>query len=119
MRRRGFTPANRTVIFTGFNERLGTQAIIPFCLKCFSEDQWVFSSLVDHSAISVTSGKAYLNFKDCLAARRAIELLRDYSADDICDSGGRIEIWLKDRGRSSSVSSKAPEISSSEVDPKR
>ena len=116
--RTGFIPANRTVIFTGFNKRLEKDAIVPFCLKCFSADQLVLSGLVDQEAISVNSGKACVNFKDCVAARRAIELLRDCSVDDICDSGGRVDIWLKDRGRSSMVSSKAS-ISLSEVDPER
>jgi hypothetical protein len=104
MPRKYMTPANRTVIFTGFREGLGLSALHEFCHKCLSSDPSLSSGLVDQG-ISVASGKVYINFKDCVAARRGREVLSKLSADEICCPGSQIEIWIKDQGRSCSVSS--------------
>jgi hypothetical protein len=104
MHKKRFTPANRTVIFSGFREDLDISAIHDFCRQSLSLDPSLSAGLVD-KGISVSCGKVYINFKDCVAARRAIEVLSKLSADEICSPGSHIEIWLKDQGRTSSVSS--------------
>ena len=104
MPRKYFTPANRTVIFTGFREGLEVSAIHDFCRQSLSLDPSLSAGLVDQG-ISVSSGKVYINFKDCVAARRAIAVLSKLSANEICSPGSHIEIWLKEQGRSSAVSS--------------
>jgi hypothetical protein len=104
MPRKYFTPANRTVIFTGFREDLEVSAIHEFCHQSLSVEPSLSAGLADQG-ISVTSGKVYINFKDCVAARRAITVLSKLSVDEICSPGSHIEIWLKELGRSSSVSS--------------
>jgi hypothetical protein len=101
---RKLTPANRTVIFMGFREGLAVNTIQEFCHRSLSLDPSLPAGLEDRG-ISVASGKVYINFKDCVAARRAIAVLSKLSADEICSPGSHIEIWLKDQGRSGSVSS--------------
>ena len=107
MPRKNFTPANRTVIFTGFREGLEVSTLNRFCDQSLSVDPSLPDGVVNRV---VSSGKVYINFRDCVAARKAINVLSKVSADEICSPGSHIEIFLKEQGRASSVSSLASKI---------
>ena len=92
------TPPNQTVIFTGFRRDLDFTAIAQFVRGGLGAS--LSAELETRNSVSVTGGKVYINFKSGPAALQATEAFSKISAKEICNSNQKLEIWVKDQGRS-------------------
>ena len=92
------TPSSQTVICAGFREDIDSAAIIQFVRGTL--DSSSISELEDRNPISVNKGKLYINFKNPNTAHQTVDALSKISAKEICPSQKRLEIWVKDQGRS-------------------